>query len=126
MEKLVRVYNEVKRLYAEDPNLRGKIILTESNGFTTRRPGCWSTEHSSKDGLSFCTFHHIIAACMTDWAALGRIAPFAPYREDLVMAPGRDVMTTGEEDDGVYVSSGNSFGKYPTLHEQAQRLTCFP
>ncbi|KAK4680622.1 hypothetical protein QC764_0000650 [Podospora pseudoanserina] len=30
------------------------------------------------------------------------------------MAPGRDVMTTGEEDDGVYVSSGNSFAA-PTI-----------
>lgn len=37
--KLVRVYNEVKRLYVEDPSLRGKIILTEFNGFTTMEAG---------------------------------------------------------------------------------------
>ncbi|CAP59704.1 uncharacterized protein PODANS_1_493 [Podospora anserina S mat+] len=82
--KLVRVYNEVKRLYVEDPSLRGKIILTEFNGFTTMEAGV----------LVYRTFQQ-------RW-------------QDLVMAPGRDVMTTGEEDDGVYVSSGNLFAA-PTI-----------
>jgi hypothetical protein len=35
LEKWLRVYNEVKRLYASDTSQQGKIIITTSYGFDT-------------------------------------------------------------------------------------------
>lgn len=81
------------------------------------RLGCWFIEYFSKDGVSFCIFYYIVVVCMIDWDVFGWIVLFVLYREDLVMVLGCDVMIIGEEDDGVYVLSGNLFGKYLILYE---------